>query len=102
MVAIHILSNSENSANKIIDFLFENELIFEVVTMKEVTRRSKRAGTNHSAFLTIGITKALLFKQIAEEINARFIQDDPTVFSLPIVDMDPEKQKELINLTRSV
>lgn len=102
MVAIHIISSSKEQADDLVNFLLKEDLLFEAVTIKEVQRKGKAIGIHKISYLIVGVTKALLFKHIYTQIKERYNDKSITIYSLPVVDMEPDKQKELIQKTRSI
>lgn len=104
MVAIHIISETEEIAKKIVEFLIKEKMIFEATLISNsetIICKDLEAETRKST-LIVAITKALLFKTINAELKKLFHGEKLTVYSLPVVDMDLKKQKALIEHTRSV
>ena len=105
MVLLHIITNNRDQAIEIIDSLSENKLMLHGVIIEKLTGRKKTkdgAYQDVEQILVIGQTKALLFNTIDELLREKYKQDMPVLYSVPIVNMDWEQSKELINETLKV
>jgi hypothetical protein len=104
MVALHIISESEEIAKKIVTFLIKEKMIFEATLLSnsETIISKELEPEIKKSTLIVALTKALLFKTINAELKKNFHNEKLTVYSLPVIDMDLKKQKALIEHTRSV
>lgn len=105
MILLHIITNSRDQAIEIIDFLTEDKLMLHAVIIENLTGRKRaKDGTyqDHEQILVIGQTKALLFNTIDELLREKYKQHMPVLYSLPIINMDWEQSRELINETLKV
>jgi len=100
MILLHILSNEEDQANDIVDFLTEENLILEAVLLEKVSVRKKEGNSNQT--LIMGKTKALLFNTIDIMLKEKYKEKMPVIYSLPIVNMDWEQSKNLTEDIRKV
>ena len=101
MISLKITVSNIENAEEIVDFLLAEKMILEAVVTEKVTLRKIESSVSDAVQIS-AITKALLFKTINTSI--REISRDPnlTIYSLPVLDMDWDKQKELIDNTLSV
>lgn len=99
MILLHIISDEEEQAIEITDFLIENNLILDAVLLEKVAVRKKEKGTpkSTSQTLVMGKTKALLFSTIDQLLKEKYGSKMPIIYSTPIVHMDWEQSKELVN-----
>lgn len=99
MILLHIISDEEEQAIEITDFLIENNLILDAVLLEKVAVRKKEKGITKSTSKTLvmGKTKALLFTSIDEMLKNKYKEKMPVIYSTPIVHMDWEQSKELVN-----
>ncbi|MDF1673731.1 MAG: hypothetical protein P1U41_09505 [Vicingaceae bacterium] len=100
MILLHIISDEEEQALEIVDILMEQNLLLEAVLLEKVTVRKKTKEGNPisiSQTLIMGKTKALLFTSIDELLKVRYKEKMPVIYSTPIVHMDWEQSKELVN-----
>jgi len=105
MVLLHIVSNDENQANEIVDFLTKDKLILEAVILEKVKVRRRNAARELDTFNQIMImakTKALLFNHIADLLKKKYPSNMPSIYSLPIVNMDWDQVNELVKETAKI
>lgn len=105
MVLLHIITNNRDQAIEIVDFLTEDKLMLHAVIIEKLTGRKRgKDGTfqDQDQILVIGQTKALLFNTIDELLREKYKQHMPVLYSLPIINMDWEQSRELINETLKV
>lgn len=104
MVNLQIITNDENTAQMIIDHLIKERFVLEGILLENIQRKHMVNGeiTTARSFLIKALAKALLFKSINQYIHDHFQDSDIVVYSIPIVDMDWDVQKSLINNTRTV
>jgi uncharacterized protein involved in tolerance to divalent cations len=95
-----VITDTEEQANDIVDFLLERNMLLEAVLLEKVSVRKKRNSNkieNVKRTLIMGKTKALLFNTIDELLKEKYEDDMPIIYSLPIVHMDWEQSKQLVN-----
>jgi hypothetical protein len=100
MILLHIISEEEQQAIAIVDFLMEENLLLEAVCLEKVlVRRKNKEGRPESVTQTLimGKTKALLFNTIAQMLRDKYQTNCPVIYSIPIVQMDWEQSKQLVN-----
>lgn len=105
MILLHILTKDEEQANAISEYLIEHKLIFEAVIFEKVIARDLNpAGEliSNQKVLVMGKTKSLLFNHIDEKIRENFSEHMPSLYSVPIVNMDWEQSNDLIQSTAKV
>ncbi|TXB67119.1 divalent cation tolerance protein CutA [Vicingus serpentipes] len=105
MVLLHVVSNDENQANEIVDFLTKDKLILEAVILEKVKVRRRNAAGELDTFNQIMImakTKALLFNHIADLLKKKYSSNMPSIYSLPIVNMDWDQVNELVKETAKI
>lgn len=105
MVLLHVVSKDSEQANDIVDFLVKNKLILnalvqEKVVLKKQGDQNKLVSENQ--ILIMGKTKALLFNRIDNLLRAKYRNNMPILYSIPIVSMDFDQANELINETTSI
>jgi hypothetical protein len=100
MILLHIISEEEQQALEIVDFLMEENLLLEAVCLEKVlVRKKNKLGNPESVKQTLimGKTKALLFNAIAQTLQDKYQENCPVIYSVPIVQMDWEQSKQLVN-----
>ena len=100
MILLHIITDKEDQAIEIVDFLLDKKMLLEAVLLEKVTVRKKKGTENpisSSQTLVMGKTKALLFNTIDELIKEKYPDNMPIIYSTPIVHMDWDQSKELVN-----
>jgi uncharacterized protein involved in tolerance to divalent cations len=99
MILLHIISDDEEQAIEIANFLIEKDLILDTTLLEKVSMRKKINNQIESMnkTLIIGKTKAILFDAINELLKEKYKENMPVIYSLPIVFMDWEESKELAN-----
>ena len=100
MILLHIISDKEEQALEIVDFLLEKKMLLEAVLLEKVTVRKKLSEgkpVSSSQTLVMGKTKALLFNTIDLLLKDKYGDKIPIIYSTPIVHMDWEQSKELVN-----
>lgn len=105
MILIHIVSNDENQANEIVDFLTLEKLVVDAVLFEKVTvRKRDKLGVlqNKQQIMIMAKTKALLFNHIDELLQQKYPLNMPVIYSLPILNMDFNQVNELVNETAKV
>lgn len=105
MVLLHIVSNDENQANEIVDFLTLEKLVVDAVLFEKVTvRKRDKLGVlqNEQQIMIMAKTKALLFNHIDKLLQQKYPSTMPVIYSLPILNMDFNQVNELVNETAKV
>jgi uncharacterized protein involved in tolerance to divalent cations len=99
MILLHIISDDEEQAIEIANFLIEKDLILDTTLLEKVSMRKKINNQieSMSKTLIMGKTKAILFDAINELLKEKYKENMPVIYSLPIVFMDWEESKELAN-----
>mgnify|MGYP003639716305 CR=1 FL=1 len=100
MILLHIISDEEKQAIEIVDFLMEENLLLEAVLLEKVTvRKKKQSGKPESTTQTLimGKTKGLLFNRIDQMLKDKYQEKMPIIYSTPIVHIDWEQSKKLVN-----
>ena len=99
MILLHIISDDEEQAIEIANFLIEKDLILDATLLEKVSIRKKINNQIESMNKTLimGKTKAILFDVINELLKEKYKENMPVIYSLPIVFMDWEESKELAN-----
>ncbi|MFT4602759.1 MAG: hypothetical protein ACI857_002946 [Arenicella sp.] len=98
------MTTSIDSAEKITDYLLREKLILEAVIQDEVRTRelvNDKIITSKKVQIS-SLTKALLFERINSELKEKFKGLVFTIHSMPVVYMDWERQKELIQQVTNV
>ncbi|WP_299443305.1 hypothetical protein [uncultured Aquimarina sp.] len=102
MILIHIITDNEDRAIEIADFLNKEKLILNSMILEKVSIRERlKNGTSQSTdrILIMGKTKALLFNTIDKKLREKYSGNMPILYSLPIINMDWEQADELIKET---
>lgn len=100
MILLHIISENEEQAIEVVDFLLEESLLLDAVCMEKIILRKKGDSGHPKSIpqtLIMGKTKALLFNTIDEILKDKYGANSPTIYSVPIVHMDWEQSKQLVN-----
>jgi hypothetical protein len=100
MILLHVISDDEQQAIEIVDFLMEENLLLEAVCLEKVlVRKKKDSGKPESVNRTLimGKTKSLLFNRIDEMLKDKYQDKRPVIYSIPIVQMDWEESKKLVD-----
>jgi uncharacterized protein involved in tolerance to divalent cations len=99
MILLHIISDDEEQAIEIANFLIEKDIILDATLLEKVSIRKKINNQIESMNKTLimGKTKAILFDVINELLKEKYKENMLVIYSLPIVFMDWEESKELAN-----
>jgi len=105
MISITIISDTFEQSDEIIRLLLDNRLVIDG-TIKTNTRCYK-LDTNKNVVVADSVvllctTKALLFSKIDEFLRERYKNNLPVIHSVPIVNMDWEQSKTLVEKTQSI
>ena len=104
MILLHVLTKDKTQAREIADLLVREKLILTAVTHRAVKTSSLKDGVLHEEkqYLVLGKTKALLFDTIDRKLKEIYGDDLPTLYSVPIVQMDWDQTSELKERTAKV
>ena len=105
MILAHIIVPDIEQTMDIIKVLIENDLIFNAgISTKNVYEKNKENGTldHFEQTLIIGKTKAMLFSKINDVLKAKYPNNMPMLYAIPIVYMDEEQYDLLRHRTASV
>jgi hypothetical protein len=99
MITIHIITQNEQQAAHIAEWLLRDRFVYENVDIDfQDTYILDHTGKldKTQTFKLQARTKALLFHNIEEGLIAKFGDDAPFLYSTPIVGMDLRRSKELM------
>lgn len=103
MILLHIGTRNEEQAYEIVDFLIDECLIFDVRILNSIDVESSNGKLVRSdSFLILGKTKALLFQTIDKVLQEKYKKEPPSVYSVPIVNMNWEEATKLKDHTVKV
>lgn len=105
MVLLHIITDDENQANEIVDFLTLKKLILEAVMLEKVVVRKRDVNNkacHEKQIMIMAKTKALLFNHIDELLQKKYPKKMPVLYSLPIVNMDWDQVNQLVKETAKI
>lgn len=104
MISLQIITDHKALANEITNYLLNEKLILEAIIHEKVTSKVLQKGTVISSdkVLISGITKALLFTKINQELEKKFNKQNFTTHSVPIVYMDWERQNKLLQQVENI
>ncbi|MDN5203594.1 divalent cation tolerance protein CutA [Fulvivirgaceae bacterium BMA10] len=104
MILLNVTTKDKGQAVEIADFLVSKRLILDALVTEGT--KYKRSENNdiiaEQHFLILGKTKALLFGQIDEILKEKYGSNMPTIYSVPIINMDWDQSSELIEKTEKV
>ena len=104
MITLKIITPNSDSADKVAEYLLKEKLILEAVIQDKI--RTKELINNQiitsSKVQISALTKALLFEKINSELKEKFSGLVFTIHSMPVVYMDWERQKELVQQVTNV
>jgi len=98
MILIRISDNNEQEIEKIAEMLLEKRLIMDVIILRGIERWEHHDDSIVKSEVTLltAKTKALLFPKIDKILRKAYPDAMPELFSLPIVNMDWEQSKHLV------
>ncbi len=102
MILLHIISPSYKQLNEVAEFLVNKRLIIDALVqgcMGFRLHEAKGKVESQQVNLLVGKTKALLFDTIEQTLRSRYGDDMPEIYSVPIVNMNWEKSRELADNT---
>lgn len=105
MIKLTIISNTSEQANEIAHLLLNESLVIEAVIFEDTKCLRLNANKKVVEKLSTTIictTKSLLFEQIDSLLKGKYIKEMPVLYSVPIINMDWEQSKILIDGTKRV
>lgn len=103
MILVHITTVNEERAMEIVNSLQKDKLILDaqiINSIKVILKDNKPH--KESNYLILAKTKALLFNAIDEVLRLKYGDDLPSLYSIPIVQMDWNQSKVLRDNTAKV
>ncbi len=105
MVLLHVITNDTNQTDEIVDQLITQKLLLSGITIEDVNVKKMGHEGNiisEKQSLIMGTTKALLFNKIDAFLRDKYPDNVPTVYSIPIVNMDWEQADQLVKETKAI
>ncbi len=105
MISLTIIAKTLEQGNEIVSLLLKKRLIIEgtMQTKSKCFRLdAKKNILETNSVILICTTKSLLFTRIDTLLKERYKDDMPVLYSVPIVNMDWEQSKKLIEETKNV
>lgn len=104
MILIHVTTADQNQAIEISNYLVSEKLILDALITEGSKHKLNESGAIivESHFLVLGKTKALLFDQIDDLLRKKYPSNMPTLYSVPIVNMDWDQASDLKDKTEKV
>ena len=104
MVLLRILSRSEEKIDRTAEFLLREQLGMDLNIKRNIERLSYTNSKveKGKVHLLTAKTKGQLFPTIDDKLREMFKEQMPEVYSIPIVHMDWEQSKQLIEDVRGV
>ncbi|MFM9985539.1 MAG: hypothetical protein ACKVOK_09935 [Flavobacteriales bacterium] len=104
MIAIHIITSSEHQALEIARWLLDKKLAHTSVDIdkQETLELVDEKLIRNISFKLQARTKALLYMTIEDGLKAEFASHPPYLYSTPIVNMDKELSRRIIEETQRV
>ena len=98
MIQLRVSSKSEKQILEIAELLIKGHYAIDLNLLPNHKRVTLENGkiAYHDLFLLTGKTKGLLFTAIDNLLNEKYPVDLPEIYSLPIVHMDWEQSKQLV------
>lgn len=99
MITIHIITQAEDAANQLAQWLLKEKLVHEFVDIdyQDSFTFERQALRRVSTYKLSGRTKALLFGHIERGLKENFSGTDYILYSTPLLNMDQRNQQNLIN-----
>ncbi len=100
MILIHILTTTKEQYYQIADLLIKENLLLEATIHEKVISRIKDENGEIASIektLMTGKTKALLFNSIDEIIKKHYPDNPPVLYATPIVQMEWEQSRRLLD-----
>ena len=105
MMSLTLISKSQEQADEIAKYLIKEKLVIEA-NLIPGTQCYRLAPNNEivtqKTVSLICTTKSLLFDKIDKHLKETYGPDMPTMYSVPVVNMDWEQSKILVEGTQSV
>ena len=104
MIALHIITTNENQALEIAKWLLLNKLAHSSVDIdKQETLELVEGNLQRNVSYKLQArTKALLYMQVEDGLKAEFSSQPPYLYSTPIVNMDKDLSRRIIDETQRV
>ena len=105
MISLTIISSTSTQSNEIIQLLLKKRLVIEGTIQKNIKCFRLGIGTavkESDATMLICTTKALLFTSIDKLLREKYKNGFPLLYSVPIIHMDWEQSRTLIEETQNV
>jgi uncharacterized protein involved in tolerance to divalent cations len=104
MIAIHIITSSEQQALEIAHWLLDKKLAHTSVDIdkQETLELSDGKLTRNISYKLQARTKALLYMTVEEGLKTEFSSHPPYLYSTPIVNMDKDLSRRIIEETQRV
>lgn len=99
MITIHIITDNEERSQSIAAWLLKEKLVYQNVDIDFQDTFVYKNGevTKSKSYKLQARTKALLFTSIEQGLRETFEDEMPFIYSTPIVNMDADLQREIIN-----
>jgi len=104
-MTLQIVSESELLLNEIADYLLTEELIANAMLSSDVVFKMKQTDgsiRNSTQYVLKGISKSLLFGEINDRLRERYGEKMPLLYSEPIILIDPEHYKVILDKVTKV
>ena len=104
MISLQIITIDRKLADNMAEFLLKNHLVLETLIAENVISKEliKDEIVTKIKVQITGLTKALLFDKINNELNFHFNNCDFTIHSTPIVYMDWDRQTKLLQQVENI
>jgi len=104
MITLKIITPDTAAADAVCDFLLKEKLILEAVIQDNVRTKELIDGkvVSSNKVQITSLTKALLFETINKTIKKKFEGLVFDIHSMPVVYMDWERQKDLVDQVKNV
>ncbi len=105
MMSLTLISKSLEQADEIAIYLIKKKLVIEanLISNSKCYQLSENNEVDKKNTVSIiCTTKSLLFNTIDEYLKETYGQDMPTIYSVPVINMDWEQSKMLVEGTQSV
>ena len=105
MMSLTIIAKDTKQAEEVAMYLVKEKLVIEANLIENTNcfRLNKNQEVvKNSTTVLICTTKSLLFNQIDEYLKGAYGKDMPVMYSVPIINMDWEQSKNLIEGTQKI
>ncbi len=105
MMSLTIIAKDTEQAEQVATYLVKEKLVIEANLIENTNcyrlNKNQEVVKKSTTFL-ICTTKSLLFNQIDENLKGMYGKDMPVMYSVPIINMDWEQSKILVEGTQKV